>query len=319
MSPDESERVGRMELGAQMPIWFWGYDVSELRDWLQGAEAIGYQWLDMPDHVVYAYTLPDRPASRHNDGVPHHEIMTFLAYAAACTSNAALVASVVVAPQREPVLLAKQAAEVDVLSGGRLRLGLGMGWQEAEFEALGASLRQRPSRMEEAVAVMRACWSQEPIDFHGRYTTMRRMSMLPKPANATGPPILFGGTVSVALERAARLGDGWLAGMAFTPQMAPALVSELHGYLRANGREPHTFPLHATMALSGDLSALTERCSAFRAAGFTRLGMHIPSVDPSAKIGVDEYLRQLEAVHREVWPVVIAGAAEVQGDVRDNA
>ena len=299
-----------MELGAQIPIWFWGYSVSELRDWLQGAETIGYQWLDMPDHVVYAYTLPDRPASRHNDGVPHHEIMTFLAYAAACTSSAALVASVVVAPQREPVLLAKQAAEVDVLSGGRLRLGLGMGWQEAEFEALGASLHQRPSRMEEAVAVMRACWSEEPINFDGRYSILRSMSMLPKPATENGPPILFGGTVPAALKRAARLGDGWLAGMAFTPELAPALVDELHGYLREQDRDPAAFPLHATMSLSSDLDALTERCIAFRDAGFTRLGMHIPSVDPAAKIGVDTYLRQLEAVHREVWPVVTDGSPE---------
>ena len=297
-----------MELGAQIPIWFWGYSVSELRDWLQGAEAIGYQWLDMPDHVVYAYTLPDRPASRHNDGVPHHEIMTFLAYAAACTSTAALVASVVVAPQREPVLLAKQAAEVDVLSGGRLRLGLGMGWQEAEFEALGASLQQRPSRMEEAVAVMRACWSQEPINFRGRYSTLRSMSMLPKPATENGPPILFGGTVPAALKRAARLGDGWLAGMAFTPEMAPPLVDELHGYLRDYGRDPAAFPLHATMSLSSDLDALTKQCSAFRDTGFTRLGMHMPSVDPAAKIAVDVYLRQLEIVHREVWPAITGGA-----------
>jgi probable F420-dependent oxidoreductase len=262
----------------------------------------------MPDHVVYAYTLPDRPASRHNDGVPHHEIMTFLAYAAACTSTAALVASVVVAPQREPVLLAKQAAEVDVLSGGRLRLGLGMGWQEAEFEALGASLQQRPSRMEEAVAVMRACWSQEPINFRGRYSTLRSMSMLPKPATENGPPILFGGTVPAALKRAARLGDGWLAGMAFTPELAPPLVDELHGYLRDYGRDPAAFPLHATMSLSSDLDTLTKQCSAFRDAGFTRLGMHIPSVDPAAKIAVDVYLRQLEIVHREVWPAVTGGA-----------
>ena len=89
--------------------------------------------------------------------------------------------------------------------------------------------------------------------------------------------------------------------------LAPSLVDELHGYLREEGRDPAAFPLHATMSLSPDLDALTERCIAFRDAGFTRLGMHIPSVDPAAKIGVDEYLKQLEAVHRDVWPAVTGG------------
>ncbi len=165
-------------------------------------------------------------------------------------------------------------------------------------------MRQRRSRMEEAIAVMRACWTEEPIDFDGRYTTMRSMSMLPKPVTPGGPPILFGGTVPAALRRTARLGDGWLAGMSFTPELAPPLVEELHGYLREAGRDAASFPLHATMSLSDDLAAIGERCLAFRDAGFTRLGMHIPSVDPADRIDVDTYLQQLEAVRREVWPAV---------------
>ena len=140
-----------VELGVQIPAWHWGYGVDELRDWCQAAEAIGYAFLFAADHVTYAYDLPDRPSTRYPAPISHHEALTLLSAVAVWTSRVRMQTSVLVLPQREPVLVAKQAAEVDVLSGGRLRLGIGMGWSEAEFAALGASFGDRATRMEEAI------------------------------------------------------------------------------------------------------------------------------------------------------------------------
>ena len=185
--------ASKLELGAQIPAWHWNYSAGELRDWVQGVEALGFDWLAMTDHVLYTYPLPERPtAGRYMGGTFQHETLTTLAYLAACTSRVVLQSAVLVLPQREPVLVAKQAAEIDLLSEGRFRLGVGLGWQEAEFAALGARFGQRPSRFEEAIGVLRACWSEEPVTFAGRYTTLEGMSMVPKPATPGGPRIMVG-------------------------------------------------------------------------------------------------------------------------------
>ena len=124
-----------------------------------------------------------------------------------------LQSAVLVLPQRQPTLVAKQAAELDVLSGGRFRLGVGMGWSAAESESMGVVLGERVSRFEEVVAVLRACWGGEPVNFAGRYTTIRDMNMEPKPLTPGGPPIIMGGFVRAAERRATR-DRGRLAGCA---------------------------------------------------------------------------------------------------------
>ena len=117
--------MANLELGAQLPAWHWDLGVSELRDWAQGVEAIGYQWLGITDHVLYAYATETRAEAPYAGGTIQHEPLTFLAWVAGFTQRVALTTSVVVLPQRQAALVAKQAAEVDILSGGRLRLGVG--------------------------------------------------------------------------------------------------------------------------------------------------------------------------------------------------
>ena len=304
--------MARLELGAQVPGWRWDLDAHELRDWVQGVEAIGYDWVGLADHVLCAYELPGRPSAAPSTApVVQHEVLTTLAFLAGCTSRVTLQSSVLVLPQREPLLVAKQAAELDVLSGGRFRLGVGLGWLAAEFEALGTPFAQRAARLEEAVALLRVCWSQEPVNFAGRYTTVREMSMLPKPVTPGGPPILFGGSVAAAEERAARLGDGWVGSDLLSPAEAAAQVRRIQGHLQRSGRDPASFRVQWLTPLRDDPADLLGALRGYREAGATGLSLALPEALPEggagARLAVDAHLRQLEMVFREVWPAVRYG------------
>ena len=296
-----------LELGAQIPAWHWDYSAGELRDWVQGVEALGFDWLAMTDHVLYTYPLPERPtAGRYMGGTFQHETLTTLAYLAACTSRVVLQSAVLVLPQREPVLVAKQAAEIDLLSEGRFRLGVGLGWQEAEFAALGARFRQRPSRFEEAIGILRACWSEEPVNFAGRYTTLEGMSMVPKPATQGGPRIMVGGSSTAAVERAARIADGWIGLSNAGPERAATINERLRAGLAAAGRDAESFLVQWSTPLVDDLEALEETLRGYRDGGAQGIGVSMPSFDAESRISVDTYLSKLEAVSREVWPSVVS-------------
>ncbi len=297
--------MARLELGAQIPAWHWDYEVAQLRDWAQAAEAIGYDFLFVADHVMYPYARPGRATPRSHGAIPHHEALTLLAAVAVWTARVSLMTSVLVLPQRGPVLVAKQAAEVDWLSGGRLRLGVGAGWLETEFGALGASFGDRGARLEEAVALLRACWRQEPVSFAGRFDQVLEMSLLPKPVTPGGPPIIFGGGSPRAMRRAARLGDGWVGPPNLPPGEAASLAESMRGLLREAGREEEAFPLQESAPLGAEPGPIGERLGAYRAAGYARLGVHLPSFDRAAQIPMDAYLRRLEMVQREVWPGVL--------------
>ena len=294
--------MAQMEFGCQIPAWHWRWDVAELRDWAQGVEALGADFISMADHVTYQYETPDRPITGpYRDDVQQHEVMTTLAWLAAHTSRVALQPNVLVLTQREPVLVAKQAAEIDVLSGGRLRLGLGIGWQEGEYESLGVPFRRRGARMDEAIEVMRTCWTTEPINFEGEWTTIREMSMLPKPVTPGGPPLLFGGLSQPAVARAARVGDGWIAPVQSEVAALADVSDRLRAALAENGREADAFPLQWLPPMDENLDQTRDTLQAAKDAGFTRLGVGMPNYDREGQVPVDQYLRQLEAVWREVW------------------
>ena len=297
--------MAQFEFGCQIPAWHWHWDVSELRDWAQGVEAIGCDFISMADHVIYAYARDDRPQTGpYTDDVHQHEVLTTLAWLAGITNRAALQTNVLVLPQREPVLVAKQAAEIDILSGGRMRLGIGVGWQWQEFDALQANFRQRPSRMEEYIRVLRACWTEEPITFSGRYVNIDQMSVMPKPVTPGGPPILFGGLSKPAIERTARLGDGWIAPVQSSLNQLAQLCTDLRAELERNHRDPDDFPIQWLPPLDADMSNTLRMLSAARDAGITRLGIGMPNYDRELAIPVDQYLQTIETAWREVWPEV---------------
>lgn len=299
------------ELGVQLPAWQWPLDVGELRAWVQGAEELGFEWLGMPDHVFYAYETERRPAAVYAGGTVQHEALTVLAWIAGFTSRVALTTSVLVLPQRQAAVVAKQAAEIDVLSGGRFRLGIGVGWQEAEFDGLGRNFADRGERIEADIAVLRACWSDEPITLQTAAETLDRLSMVPKPTRPGGPPLLYGGTHPRGIDRAARLCDGWIAMTRFDPADAAATVSQLHGRLAVHGRDPAHFPLQATLPLGDDLDALARDLGTYLDAGFSWLGLHLPGLHQpggaaAQRLSVDEHLARLATV-RQVWASLLRG------------
>jgi probable F420-dependent oxidoreductase len=151
---------------------------------------------------------------------------------------------VLVLPQRQPVLVAKQISSIDTLSGGRVRLGVGVGWQQSEFEALGADFGHRGRVMDEAIQLLRACWSERQIDYGGRHFKVEAIAMEPKPPQAGGPPIWVGGGSPAALARAGKLGDGWLAGAGGTAEQ----IATVKRHAEQAGRDPATLGFQVQIA-----------------------------------------------------------------------
>jgi probable F420-dependent oxidoreductase len=221
-----------MRIGAVFPQTEIGTDPSVIRDYAQAIEQMGFAHLLAYDHVLGADTR-SRPNWRgpYSSQAQFHEPFVLFGYLAALTRAIELVTDIVILPQRQTALVAKQAAEVDVLSGGRLRLGIGVGWNDVEYQGLGESFTTRGARMDEQIAVLRALWSQPTITFEGRFHTIVDAGINPLPVRRT-MPIWIGGHSEAALRRAARLGDGWL------PQLPPsAQMGEQVAALRRMGAE----------------------------------------------------------------------------------
>lgn len=198
-----------MRYGAVLPHHEIGTDPGALRDYLQGLEGLGITHLLVYDHVLGAD--PDRPGGfrgAYDKDVAFHEPFTFLAFAAAVTRSIELTPTVLILPQRQTALVAKQAAEVSLLSEGRLRLGVGVGWNTVEYEALGVDFARRGVRQAEQVELLRRLWTSDSLDYQGEFHTVPKASILPRPAAPI--PIWFGGSAPALLERCARLGDGWI-------------------------------------------------------------------------------------------------------------
>jgi len=219
---------------------------------------MGFDHLFVADHVLGAdprvHSHPSLANYSHESVV--HESLTLMAYFAAITRRITLATGILILPQRQTVLVAKQAAEIDVLSGGRLRLGIGVGWNAVEFEALNESFENRGRRSAEQVAVMRALWTQQVVDFRGEFHRIDHAGLNPMPIQRP-IPVWFGvGSrdhavpPEAALRRIARLADGWSPN--FTPDdSGRALVARVHGYAREAGRDPGRLLLEGRIRLAG--------------------------------------------------------------------
>jgi probable F420-dependent oxidoreductase len=197
------------KLGAVFPQTEIGADPGGVRAFVQGVQELGFDHLIAYDHVLGA----DRERHQHLLG-PYraedmfHEILVLFGYLAAVAPGLELVTGVVIAPQRQTALLAKQAAEIDVLTGGRFRLGLGIGWNDVEYEALGMDFSNRGSRFTEQIELLRRFWTEPVFDFQGRWHTVTAAGINPLPVQRP-IPIWIGGSAERALQRAARLADGF--------------------------------------------------------------------------------------------------------------
>ena len=199
-----------MKFGISFPQAEIGTDRIVIRDFAQAAEDMGYNHISVPDHVIQAATPrgPEAMSVHYTKDFPHHEPMTMMAFIAGVTETIGINPAIVILPQRQAVLVAKQAAEIDVLCGGRLRFGVGIGWNELEFEALDMNFNNRGKRVEEQVQVLRLLWTQELVTFHGKWHTINEAGLAPMPIQRP-PEIWFGAVSDVAVRRAGRLGDGF--------------------------------------------------------------------------------------------------------------
>ncbi|MHB8375534.1 MAG: LLM class F420-dependent oxidoreductase [Dehalococcoidia bacterium] len=237
-----------MKLGVVFPQTEIGSDPVAIRDYAQAAEQLGYNHVLVFDHVLGAHV--DRFEGRfrppYNYKTPFHEPFVLFGYLAALTSLE-LVTGIVILPQRQTALVAKQAAEVDVLTRGRLRLGVGIGWNHVEYEALGQSFRNRGRRIEEQIALMRRLWTEELVDFEGKYHVVKQAGINPLPVQRP-IPVWMGGGVDAVLRRIARIADGWFPQFRPGPDASETL-DRLRGYIRDAGRKPEDVGIEGRISM----------------------------------------------------------------------
>jgi probable F420-dependent oxidoreductase len=283
-----------MELSAFFPTRNIGNDPAKIRDWAQAAEDLGYAHIEVPDHVFGATARGDwKPVYTENDAF--HETFTTMAFLAAVTKKAILASGVLILPQRQTGVVAKQAAEIDVLSGGRMRLGIGVGWNHVEYESLGAAWNTRGAMQAEQIEVMRRLWTQDLVTFQGRFHTLDSVNILPRPVQQP-IPIWFGGSSDAVIRRAARLGDGWMP--ILTPDAAgEAKLAMLRDALKEYGRDPATFGLEAWVrAPRFDPDGWARDVAFWRRLGF-RIAMLYPTYDlPDLDSQIDALRRFKEIV-----------------------
>jgi len=263
-----------IKIGVVFPQTEFGNDPQAIRDYAQTAEALGLSHVLAYDHVLGAN--PDRPdgwdgSYTHQDAF--HEPFVLFGFMAGVTEKLEFATGIIILPQRQTALVAKQAAALDVLSGGRLRLGVGLGWNAVEFEALGEDFGNRGRRIEEQIALMRRLWTEPLVEFSGEWHSVQDAGLNPMPVQRP-IPVWFGGKADAALRRAARLGDGWMP-LPHTVARARRQLDKLYGYLAESGRTRAEFGIEPRMDYGdGDPAAWASEIEAWQAEGATHLSLH---------------------------------------------
>ena len=264
--------------------------IPELVTFVQTAEAEGYDYILFLDHVVGIV----EEAHRNVVSTPYtsktiiREVFTLLAYLSALTRKIRFVTGVIVLPQRETVLVAKQAAEVDILSRGRLTLGIGVGYNPVEYQVLGANYKSRGRRVEEQIALLREFWTKDAVSFKGEWHNFEHASLAPMPIQRP-IPIWYGpGRLSQripsdkVLERIGRLADGWLPFFDAGPE-AQACIDKVNAAARMAGRDPNTIGLEMNLWIEGKSpKRLVDEVKSLRDFGATHIHVRIPYVSPKA-------------------------------------
>lgn len=284
-----------MRYGAVLPTNELPADRGALRDWAQGVEALGFDRVLLHDHVLGAPHDGRTPVLEgpYDETHPFHEVMVTCGFLAAVTERVELMTGVLILPQRQAALVAKQAVQLDVVSGGRFVLGVGTGWNFVEYDALGMPFADRGRVLDEQVTVIRRLMTEPLVTFDGEFHSIDRAGILPLPVRPV--PIWFGGWSAPALRRAARLGDGFLLGG--IGGATRALVPRLRELLAAEGRDPVTFPLDTVVQPGTTPEKLAEGAAAWRDLGASNISLSV-----SAGPDVDAHLRQLETLLAAVRP-----------------
>jgi probable F420-dependent oxidoreductase len=250
-----------------------GDDVAVIREYALGAEKAGYDFLAAFDHVLgHRPVDPEgwRGKGPYTDLHPFHEVFVLFSFLAAITTTLEFATEVLVLPQRQTALVAKQAAELQLLSRGRLRLGIGVGWNPEEYRALGMNFHDRGRRIVEQVALLRRLFTEDLVTLKGEHHSIEAMSVRPRPPSPI--PIWIGGYAEVAIRRAAAIADGFVLDHPFDE--APNVIRVLKHHLVNEGRKPEDFGLAARVQLHpGDIAGCVDKAIAWQALGITHLSV----------------------------------------------
>jgi probable F420-dependent oxidoreductase len=263
-----------MKHGVVFPQIEFGNDPHAIKDYAQAADELGYDYLLVYDHVLGAH--PDREpklTGPYTHQHPFHEPMVLFGFLAAVTTRLQLTTGIIILPQRQTALVAKQAAEVDVLSGGRLRLGVGLGWNYVEYEALGEDFKTRGRRIEEQVAVLRKLWTEPLVTYRSQDLNINNAGLNPMPIQRP-IPIWFGGFTDPAIKRAAQLADGWFPGGRPTDDSLKRHLELLHQTLEAAGRDRKNFGVDPWISIKGlNTDEFHQRAEAWRNLSATHIAI----------------------------------------------
>jgi len=232
-----------MQLGITLPLTDIGGDPATVREFAQTAESLGYHHLAAPDHVL-GVNVASRPnwGNRNTSKDFFHDPFVMFGYLSGLTSRIAFATEVMILAQRQTALVAKQAASLDVLSGGRFRFGVGVGWNMVEYVGLNEDFRNRGKRSEEQVALIKALWEKPHVTFKGKWHTIDDAGINPLPPRRR-IPLWFGGHEDVTLRRIAKWGDGWIMLAHPSGPVADAEFAKLRGYVAAEGRDANAIGL----------------------------------------------------------------------------
>lgn len=287
-----------MNFGVVFPQTEFGSDPAAVKDFAQAAESLGYMQVLAYDHILGAN--PDRPGGwqgpyTHQDAFL--EPLTLFSFMAAVTHRLVFTTGVIILPQRQTALFAKQAATLDVLSSGRTRLGIGLGWNKVEYIAQNEDFHRRGQRIEEQIHLLRLLWTQELVTFQDRWHTIPDAGLNPLPIQRP-IPIWMGGVADIVLRRAARLADGWMPGSS-AAGAAPAL-EKLRRYLAEANRDPARFGIEPRIPFGGGNPDTWRRAiEEWQAAGATHLDIitmsagfdspvkHLAAMEAFAKVAFD--------------------------------
>ena len=268
-----------MQLGAVFPQTEIGSDPGPVRDFAVAAEELGYDYLLVYDHVIGADPSKHTLVGPYTHESMFHEPFVLFGYLAAITQRMDLVTGILILPQRQTALVAKQAAEVDLLSGGRLILGVGVGWNQVEFEVLGEDFHRRGRRTEEQLELLRRLWTEELVTFEGRFDTVRHAGINPRPEREI--PIWFGGMSSPVLRRCGRYGSGWIPRDQFPEDPERNRddilwrLDRIRQHASEAGRDPDAIALSTRAAVTdGDLDAQLAIAQGWEDAGATHVSFN---------------------------------------------
>jgi probable F420-dependent oxidoreductase len=278
-----------MRIGVVFPQTEIGADAGAVRAYAEHVEELGFTHLLAYDHVVGAdpkiHVDWDGPYDLHNT---FHEPLVTFGYLAAVTTSLELVTGIVILPQRQAVLVAKQAAEVDLLSRGRLRLGVGLGWNAVEYEALGEDFSTRGKRCEEQVELMRKLWTEQTVTYHGTYHRVTGAGLAPLPVQQP-IPVWFGASSPRACRRAGRLGDGWFPMVGPGPKLEQARQELAHGATEA-GRDPAQIAMEGRVSWNGNADDMADGLRSWAEAGASHMSINTMGAGLAS---VDDHLAAL--------------------------